>query len=108
MDKKDKNAEYFRTWYAKNKKVQQQRIKDRKARIRDDVRKYKESTPCKDCGIFFKYYITDFDHIDPKTKLDNVANLVHNGSIKKVWEEIAKCDLLCANCHRERTHGEQE
>jgi hypothetical protein len=104
MDKKQKNAEYFRKWYAANKEVQQQKIKDRKARIRDEVKKYKESNPCMDCGIFYKHYVMDFDHRDGEQKEHNVSNVVHNGSIKKVWDEIAKCDLVCSNCHRERTN----
>ena len=106
MDKKQRNAEYFKKWYAANKDTQYKRIQDRKNRIRDEVRAYKESHPCADCNNFFKHYILDFNHLDPSTKLYNVAELMNNGSIKKVWEEIAKCNLLCANCHRERTYGE--
>ena len=43
----------------------------------------------------------DFDHIRGK-KLHNVAWLV-NVSERRLLEEIAKCDLVCANCHRIRT-----
>jgi len=105
MDKKDKNSEYFRKWYSENKEAQQQRVKDRKIRIRDEVRQYKESNACMDCKVFYKHYIMDFDHRDRSTKISNVAELANSGSIKKVWDEIAKCDLVCANCHRERTYG---
>jgi len=105
MDKKEKNAEYFRKWYAANKATQQQRVKERKHRIRDEIREYKESIPCMDCKVFYKHYVMDFDHRDKDTKISNVAEFANGGSIKKVWDEIAKCDLVCANCHRERTHG---
>jgi hypothetical protein len=105
MDKKDKNSEYFRKWYSENKETQQQRVKDRKNRIRDEVRQYKESKPCMDCKVFYKHYVMDFDHRDKNTKISNVAELSNAGSVRKVWDEIAKCDLVCSNCHRERTHG---
>ena len=58
-----------------------------------------------DCGGEYPPYVMDFDHRDPLDKTDNVANAVHNGwSVTKFRAEIAKCDVVCANCHRERTH----
>jgi hypothetical protein len=29
---------------------------------------------------------------------------IHNATKKAILNEIAKCDAVCANCHRERTH----
>jgi hypothetical protein len=50
--------------------------------------------------------VMDFDHREGELKTDNVANLVASPhSMKKLLEEIAKCDLVCANCHRIRTHA---
>ena len=103
IDKKEKNKEYFKRWYESNKETQYKRIKDRKEKIKSDVRDYKESNPCFDCGQFFHHFVMDFDHREPSTKSANVSNLIGSGSIKKIWEEIDKCDLLCANCHRVRT-----
>jgi len=41
-----------------------------------------------------------FHHRDPRRKVANVADLVSRGaSISKIMAEIAKCDLVCANCH---------
>lgn len=47
---------------------------------------------------------TDFDHVRGK-KRKNVGAMVngHNFSVEKIIEEIAKCDVVCSNCHRERT-----
>ena len=46
----------------------------------------------------------DFDHRDPSTKLFNLmtgrAMLM---SDQKLMAEVAKCDVVCANCHRIRT-----
>ena len=63
--------------------------------------------PCEDCGFCGAPYQMDFDHVDPKTKLANVATMRH-ASKEKILEEIAKCRLLCACCHRLRTHTPTE
>jgi len=100
-----KNSEYFKKWYEQNKKVQYQRIQDRKDRIRDEVRAYKESKPCMDCGVSYPYFVMDFDHRDPTEKEYNLAAIIRSGSYKRIWSEIEKCDVVCANCHRLRTHS---
>ena len=45
----------------------------------------------------------DFDHIDPTTKIDKVSAMVYKGSLPLLLAEIAKCELVCSNCHRIRT-----
>lgn len=62
--------------------------------------------PCMDCGVKYPPYVMDFDHRDPKDKVESISVLVLQRNISKarVLEEIAKCDLVCSNCHRERTH----
>lgn len=98
-----KNSEYFKKWYHANKEVQHKRIKDRKNLIKNEVRAYKESNPCVDCGILYHHFVMDFDHIDPNTKTNNISSIINSGSRNKIWEEITKCELVCANCHRART-----
>jgi hypothetical protein len=47
----------------------------------------------------------DFDHVRGE-KQSNVASLVGmSASEERLRAEIAKCDVVCANCHRERTYG---
>lgn len=65
----------------------------------------KESTPCADCGNYYPHYVMDFDHRDPSIKTMNVSRMVSLRGVETILEEIAKCDLVCANCHRERTFG---
>jgi len=82
---------------------------DKASKKRDDLRKWvhdlKDTTPCTDCGIQYRYYVTDFDHISEKgTKTKAVSQVINSGSIAKVRAEIAKCELVCANCHRTRTY----
>lgn len=66
------------------------------------IREHK-SKPCADCGVLYPYYVMDFDHRDGK---DKVINLAHASRMTrpKILEEIAKCDVVCSNCHRERTY----
>jgi hypothetical protein len=46
----------------------------------------------------------DFDHRDPETKHKGIAQMVAYGwSLERLAAEIAKCELVCANCHRLRT-----
>jgi len=46
----------------------------------------------------------DFHHRDPAEKAFNLSK-ARNKPIDKIIEEVAKCDILCANCHREVEHG---
>ena len=50
-------------------------------------------------------FCLQYHHIDPATKKGNISQLV-NVSLKAVQEEIAKCILLCANCHSVEEHGD--
>jgi hypothetical protein len=45
----------------------------------------------------------DFDHLDSTDKIGSISQLVNSLYIKKALEEIKKCELVCANCHRMRT-----
>ncbi len=49
-------------------------------------------------------YVMDLDHQTPKDKKFNLSD-AGRSSTETVLAEIAKCDAVCANCHRERTHG---
>jgi hypothetical protein len=80
------------------------RLYQRRPRIitaRRFVRSYKDGKPCADCGNCFPHYILDFDHRPGCKKKANINVLVKRGaSIEVLLEEIAKCDLVCANHHR--------
>lgn len=74
-------------------------------RNRAYVKELKEATPCMDCGKFYPCYVMDFDH--QRDKKFNIANMMQRASsFETLLTEIAKCEIVCANCHRERTHGQ--
>lgn len=64
-----------------------------------------KEVPCMDCGIRYPTYVMDYDHVRG-VKRNTIARVVTNAtSLAVLQEEIAKCDVVCSNCHRIRTHG---
>ena len=68
-----------------------------------DILDQLRSVPCVDCGGSFPQCAMDFDHRDPTTKVRSVTQMISNASIERILAEVAKCDIVCANCHRLRT-----
>jgi hypothetical protein len=66
------------------------------------VRQYLKEHPCVDCGET-DLLVLEFDHIRGEKKSE-ISTLVHNTlSWEKVLEEIGKCEVRCANCHKRKT-----
>lgn len=61
-----------------------------------------KNIPCKDCGKIYPYYVMDFDHRDKNDKINDISKMARS-SLNNLMKEIAKCDIVCANCHRIRT-----
>lgn len=93
-------------WLGKGQKEKTtQRTNDLRKTIRDWIIADKESRPCADCGNMFRYYVTQYDHLPKYRKSFAIAKFKnHTASLDKVKAEVAKCELVCANCHAERTH----
>ena len=62
-----------------------------------------KSNPCRDCGGTFPPVAMDFDHVRG-VKVTDLARMSQM-SWDLVLDEVAKCDLVCANCHRVRTQS---
>lgn len=62
-----------------------------------------KAVPCADCKRTFPPWAMDFDHVSG-TKLRNVSQAARLG-LKHLMEEAAKCEVVCANCHRQRTRS---
>lgn len=78
----------------------------RKLNARLNMNKLKESAGgcCKFCGYNRCFDALEFHHVDPKTKnrtYNSIAGILRACSIEKAKEEVAKCILICAICHRE-------
>jgi len=58
--------------------------------------------PCTDCGGIFHYSVMEFDHLPQYKKLFQLSQW-EGWTKKEIKAEIAKCEVVCANCHRMRT-----
>ncbi len=98
-----------RAYYHNNHDVQLSRAVARNRNNRKQQRDFVGSLknrPCADCGKKFPPCVMDFDHRDKNLKIGNIGSLVSQAYKKeKLLEEISKCDLVCANCHRIRTYN---
>ena len=78
------------------------------ARNRKYVDGIKAWGECLDCGFNFPSCAMDFDHVSG-VKNKAISKLVLLGSsLKTIDEELAKCELVCACCHRIRTAARNE
>lgn len=75
----------YRKWYDEKRAI----IKDLK------------SVPCSDCSRDYPWYVMDFDHVSGK-KSGNVSRMLGR-PLNVILDEISKCEVVCSNCHRERT-----
>lgn len=102
------SSEYHKAHYQKYKEYYKAKAKRQDAETVQRLKKIAEdhkSVPCADCKKCYPHWVMDFDHLDGSQKLDNVSALV-NGAVseRKLLEEIAKCEVVCSNCHRDRTY----
>ena len=101
------NPEYQRKYkqkhYAENKQKYLEQSAARKRIFREEIDVIK-AQPCQDCEVEYPAWVMDFDHRPGEEKLGHVAEMVADNRRTAALAEIAKCDLVCANCHRQRTH----
>ena len=63
-----------------------------------------KSNPCTDCKGIFPVCCMDFDHKKGTIKSYNLGSMfAHHYSRELIESELAKCELVCSNCHRIRT-----
>jgi len=105
---RDKKNEYRRRWYAKNSKSEKAHVARRRKEIKEWLVNYRSKLKCSNCGENHPATL-DFHHKDRKDKLFGVTYLAHFGySREKIMDEIAKCIILCANCHRKLHYKENK
>ncbi len=97
---KEANRAYQKKWYEANKEIHKQRVARQKKRSRDWFNEYKQGLSCARCGEA-DIACLDFHHTDPTTKEFAIGVGAHRGrSVETLLAEIAKCEVICANCHR--------
>lgn len=98
-------ADYDKSWYEANKIKRRGMIRARNLeaneRNKEWVASYLLAHPCVDCGED-DLVTLDFDHVCGG-KVDSVTELLNTyRSLKRIKEEVGKCEVRCANCHRKR------
>ena len=100
---------YNKKWYLKNRDIQLERVTANNKRYGELTRALvheRKSQPCADCGAAYPYYVMDFDHRDGEEKVEDVSTLLGmKRTVRIIAEEMAKCDVVCANCHARREHA---
>lgn len=104
----ERNRASQRRWRTVNKDQRNKLRLDAQKQLRNRVAQIKLAAGCADCGYASHSAALDFDHRDPSTKVGNVAAMVCSRSWDSIEAEIAKCDVVCANCHRVRTATRSE
>jgi len=66
------------------------------------MKNYLAGRACMDCG-YSNMIALDMDHRQPTEKQYSISGLLTGGRLARLKEEIEKCDVVCANCHRIRT-----
>ena len=80
---------------------------ERKQAIWDFYQSLKKNAQCERCGERHPA-VLQFHHRDPQAKVLSISEAAHRGwSLEKIQKEVAKCALLCANCHA-KLHYEWE
>ena len=77
-------------------------MKERYYSKKNEIYSFKKQCKCEKCGYDKCPEALDFHHIDPNEKEGQIARMITSSyGLDKVKDEIKKCIVLCANCHRE-------
>ncbi len=90
-----------RKWYARKRSIDIRRGQLIHYYLRTLFMDLLKDEPCMDCRKRFPPECMDWDHVRGK-KLLKLGESVRYQRVK-LEKELAKCDLVCANCHRTRT-----
>lgn len=86
------------------RKCEQEKVMERYREKQEYIEEYKKTHPCERCG-FDNYKALVFHHRDASTKSFELSQGPHR-SYDQIDAEIAKCEVLCANCHEAHHYDE--
>jgi hypothetical protein len=103
MQKRDQRP-YNVAYYAAHREQELERVRSRQRKAVEFLRSLRR-VPCADCGGEFPPYVMDFDHRGDARKDFWILRRAGAVSRERLMRELAKCDVVCANCHRKRTRA---
>ncbi|MBI4037158.1 hypothetical protein HY385_01925 [Candidatus Daviesbacteria bacterium] len=100
-------SKYTKQHYKNNKEYYLKKAtinrKSARERLRKFLFEYYSTHSCVDCGES-NPIVLEFDHIQRQNKYSNIARMANRAlSLERIKNEIAKCEVVCANCHKKRT-----
>ncbi len=104
---REANPEALKKYYQTNKERFREHNKNNRKKSREYIQEAKKGKCCSRCGWSEHPCALDFHHTDPSTKHKDIAVMAQTYSIKQIQEEIDKCILVCANCHRILHHEQR-
>ena len=97
-----------RAYFASRPKINAERTKQYRAEKRSYVQAEKVRRGCAECGECHPACL-EFHHLDAAEKSDNLAKMVDSQRPYAVLDaEMAKCEVLCSNCHRKMHWNERQ
>jgi len=100
-------SNFTKQHYSNNKDIYKDRARANVRRAIVFVQDYLSKHPCIDCGEK-GIVVLEFDHVSG-IKETEISKMVRNGlSNKTISNEISKCEVRCANCHKRRHHKERQ
>jgi hypothetical protein len=97
---KESEYEKSKKWHQENREASNASKSKYVASLRDLINERKKAGACTRCGIA-DWRVLEWHHVDPSQKRFNL-NMAWKKHVGKeaIFEEMAKCELICANCHR--------
>lgn len=106
-DCKECHKIYAKAHYEKNKKAYIAKNTQNKQNKATEWLAYKAALSCSICGEHHPACL-DFHHVDGSQKENTAGYLARDGSKEALALEIAKCIVLCANCHRKHHYDKRQ
>lgn len=97
------NRSYYQTDAIQRAK-QRDRIKANKRLVKDQYIEWKKQQRCSQCDES-SYECLDLHHLDPTVKDGNLSRMTQDATWNRIKQEIEKCVVVCANCHRKIHSG---
>jgi hypothetical protein len=90
------------------RQCKRQKTNERRTALRLWLDDYKRTLRCSRCG-FADYRALEFHHLEGLEKDFNVADMIRSGLARRaILREIAKCVVLCSNCHQIEHYDERK
>ena len=92
--------DYDRAYHFRTRPLRLAQKQRRRKQLTNWYRSLKSSVACADCG---RHAAMEWDHLPGSEKVAEVSTLFRRGRMRALRTELAKCELVCANCHAVRS-----